>query len=443
MKELFRNSIILVLLFVSVLAGCREKKTDQAATRYTCPMHPQVVTEEPGTCPICKMDLVPVDGTSGHDADDSLAYLVKPTNQVVISGIRTVRPSRGNRYGKESLKGVISYDPENINSISSRVNGRIERLFVYYNFQRITKGQKLMEIYSPDLAAAQTELLFLQSNGDMRLLEAARQKLRLLGMSQEQIGRILRTGQVDYRVTLYSPYSGYLMTEPAVEPVSGGTAKTVISGSSGSSGSMEGGSMAGMSGSTAAAPSVPTPAVTPETPLLLREGQYVTAGQKLLSLVDPRMVRAEFYVSPESVSRFERGTPVRVAAVDDPGLVAESRVSLVQPFYSEGASFSKVRAQISNPSGKWKVGQLITVEKETGGTPGTWLPRTAVLQTGSRYVTFVRKPFGFVPVYVNVSEVLGDWADIGDSLPADAEVAENGWFLVDSESFIKVDSLKQ
>ncbi|HEY1006027.1 MAG TPA: efflux RND transporter periplasmic adaptor subunit, partial [Sphingobacteriaceae bacterium] len=260
MKELFRNSIILILFSMSVLAGCTsgEKQAGQAATRYTCPMHPQIVTEEPGTCPICKMDLVPVDGTNGHDADDSLAHLVKPTNQVVVSGIRTVKPSRGNRYGKESLRGVIAYDPENINSISSRVNGRIERLFVHYNFQRIAKGQKLMEIYSPDLAAAQTELLFLKSNGEMQLLESARQKLRLLGMTNEQIGRILRTGQVDYRVTVYSPYSGYLMTEPAGEPVSGGMAKTMIT-SSGSSGSMDGGPMAGMSGSSAPAAPVPAP----------------------------------------------------------------------------------------------------------------------------------------------------------------------------------------
>ncbi len=449
MKEQFRNKLVVVLWSVLLLAACTtgEKHALHQAARYTCPMHPQIVAEEPGTCPICKMDLVPVDQGPGHEgADDSLARLVKPTNSVVISGIRTVKPSRGSRFGELTFKGVINYDPDRVNSVSARVPGRIERLYVSYNFERVRKGQKLMEIYSPDLAAAQSELLFLHTNGDTRLADAARRRLLLLGMTDSQIGRILRTGQVDYRVTLYSPYSGYLSEEagnPEGPPTGSAPAGgTVISGSSGS-GSMGGGSMDGMSAGPVARTAAPEPPVSTGTPLAIREGQYISAGQKLFTLVDPGAVRAEFFVNPEELDQFHRGTPVHISAADIPGLAADTRVSLIQPYYGQGTSFSMVRAVISNAAGKWKIGQLISIRKDTGKQDGTWLPRTAVLRTGSRYVAFVRKPFGFVPVHVRVNRVLGDWADIGTSLPAETAVAENAWFLVDSESFVKVDSLKQ
>lgn len=441
MKKIFRNKYLLLLLPLLFLLACNSVENHPPAeesTRYTCPMHPQIVTEEPGQCPICGMDLVPLQ--SGHGTrQDSLAYIVKPTQELVLSDIKTVKPSVGKRFGESTFQGIINYNTNNWNAISSRISGRIERLYVKYNNQAVFRGQKLLDIYSPDLAAAQQELLFLQRNQEMALLNQARTKLKLLGMSEGQINRVLKTGRVDHVVSIYSPYSGYLAEE------GGGSSQSLSVATSAAASGGGGDGMGGMGVSSASVPpkSVPMPPVAGNAPLVIREGQYVTAGQKLFSLINPTSVWAEFYASPDELKELKRGTRVVISAADSPRQEIQATVSLVQPYYNESSNFSLVRATVKNAEEQWRVGQLIRVRKENGGISGTWLPRTAVLQLGNRSVAFIKKEGGFVPVDLRMASLLGDWVNIGNSIPANSEVAVNAWFLVDTESFIKVESLKR
>ena len=421
-----------------LLFSCNSEQQDSAhtATKYTCPMHPQIVTDRPGACPICHMDLVPVHAHNSNDtADVRLENLVKPANQLVISQIRTVQPTEGVRTADTKIQGIINYDTNNWNSVSSRVSGRIERLYITYNYQYVTKGQKLMDIYSPDLANAQQELLYLKDNGTQALIEAAKTKLRVLGATDQQINKVLRTGKVDYTFSIYSPYSGYVAEQKTPTAADGGMpgSGTVIS--------LEGGgSMNEMGGqSDPNPPQIPT--VETNTPLQIREGQYISQGQKIFDLINASTVFAEFFAGTEQLTYLSRGTAVQVNALDNSAQQAFSKVSLMQPYYSEGTTFSLLRARLSNADGKWKVGQLITVKTDADSKFGTWLPRTAVLQLGSRYIAFVKKEQVFVPAYISVKERRGEWVDIGESLSKDTEVAVNGWFMVDSESFVRVDSL--
>ena len=196
-------------------------------------------------------------------------------------------------------------------------------------------------------------------------------------------------------------------------------------------------------GGAAASPS-PTsvPLINSNTLLSVREGQYITAGQKLFDLINASSVWAEFYLRPEQLQTIKRGTVLRVTSADNSSQNAEVKVNLIQPYFNEGINFTVARARLSNPERNWRVGQLINVSTLSGGVKGTWIPRKAVLQLGSKQVLFIKEQGGFKPIYINVLNTLGDWMDIGNQIPANTGIAANAWFLVDSESFIKPDSIK-
>src|SRR5690606_24751315 len=182
------------------------------SAQYTCPMHPQIVKDKSGKCPICGMDLVPKSATNEMTIDSSIASLAKPVNTQVVSTIPAISPETGTRIFSVEVKGQITYDTRNQTSVSSRVSGRIEKLYIKYNYQPVRKGQVIMEIYSPDLAAAQRELLYIARSGnDENMLSRAKQRLSLLGMQPAQIDQVLKTGKVLYRVPVYSTASGYIL----------------------------------------------------------------------------------------------------------------------------------------------------------------------------------------------------------------------------------------
>lgn len=439
MKGSIPIGILFIVLFLFACKGKDKKETTAEGTKYTCPMHPQIVKDAPGSCPICNMDLVPMNGAGkGGSVNDTLSALVKPTNELVLSDIKTTKPETGSRFEPINVRGVINYNTNNQNSVSARVSGRIERLYIKYNYQAVSKGQKLMDIYSPDLANAQQELLFLKNNNEPGLLEGAKRKLRVLGATEQQISQVLKTGKVDYTISIFSPYSGFvseIQGSASASSAGNSAGSTMItSQSSGSSSSMGG---MGGSGSASATPA-PVPTVASNSPLLLREGQYVSVGQRLFNFVNSNSVWAEFYVNPQDLDKYKRGTMVSVQSVDAESKRSRVPVTLVQPYYSEGANYSLVRATVTNPNQFWKIGELILVSSENTRKIGKWLPRTAVLQLGTRSVSFIKQKDAFVPVYVKVKAVAGDWVDVGTSLNEDQEVAVNAWFLVDSESFINV-----
>jgi hypothetical protein len=294
-----------------------------------------------------------------------------------------------------------------------------------------------MDIYSPDLANAQQELLFLKNNSELVLLESAKKKLLFLGFTQNQIDQVLRSGKVSPTVSVYSPYSGYVAEL--------GLNSTAASGSSAQAGGtrISSSSSADMNkmnsgGSADAVPSV-QPISTGQA-LQIREGQYVSAGQKLFDLINTEQVWAEFFARPDQLNEFKKGVKVSVQSLDISEQHSEVQVDLIQPYYREGVNYSLIRANLPNGSRSWKVGQLISVNKQSK-VNGNWVPRTAVLQLGNKFVIFIKRNSAFVPVYIQVNMLTDEWVDIGNSLSVDQEIAINAWFLVDTESFIKAERL--
>jgi multidrug resistance efflux pump len=335
------------------------------------------------------------------------------------------------------LKGVINYNSNQWKTVSTRVSGRIERLYVKYGYEQVNKGQKIMDIYSPDLHNAQQELLFLKNNSEPELLESAKKKLLFLGLSKQQIDHVLSSGKINPTVSIYSPYSGYV-AEFEQNSTSNSSANSQVGSTRISSNDASGMSEMDSGASEGVIPTVKS--ISTGQALQIREGQYVNAGQKLFSLINTDQVWAEFFADPKQLQSFKSGTSIKIMAIDGKDQQTEIKVSLVQPYYREGVNYSLIRANLSNGSRMWKVGQLISVHKQTE-LKGNWIPKTAVLQMGKKYIVFLNRDSAFVPVYVDVKGMADEWVDVGESLNTDQKIAFNAWFLVDTESFIKVERL--
>lgn len=186
------------------------------STMWTCSMHPQIMQPDPGNCPLCGMDLIPASGKS-NDSDKSI--VIGP-NRAESMGIRITPVNRELATRIVSLVGQVVPDERYTNTITSRVNGRIERLFVDYTGISVKKGDHLVDVYSPDLLVAQKELIEAKKsldlrtdskvlkNNRLRLYLAAMEKLRLLELSDEQIGHIESSARPNDQLTIFAPEAG-------------------------------------------------------------------------------------------------------------------------------------------------------------------------------------------------------------------------------------------
>jgi Cu(I)/Ag(I) efflux system membrane fusion protein len=255
--------------------------------------------------------------------DSDLAHLLKPTNEQVVSTLPLIKATYGTKIFTEEVQGIINYDTRNENSVASRVSGRIERLLIKYNYQPVKKGQLIMESYSPDLAAAQQELLFLRNSNDQTMLAGAKQRLLLLGMSASGVNQLLKTGKVNYRIPVYSNADGYILEKSAAAtPASAPSAAVPAAGGDG---------MSGMSGGGASA--APTPSAPVSSPVMLREGQYVSAGQSLFTIYNADRLVAEFSLKPAMASLVKKGDKFAFYKTADKSTIQTAAIGMIQPVF--------------------------------------------------------------------------------------------------------------
>ena len=185
-----------MLFLVFAAAGCNNNKGPHAEHKaevveeiYTCPMHPQIIRDKPGKCPVCGMQLVKKERGGKKEEVAALEALLKPTNEFVVSTIPVTTIQKKEEEIEIEALGNIAYDTRQAGSISSRVSGRIEKLYVRYRYQKISKGQHILDMYSPELMTAQQNLLFLLKNdpANTTFIQAAKEKLLLLGNEQSTI----------------------------------------------------------------------------------------------------------------------------------------------------------------------------------------------------------------------------------------------------------------
>jgi membrane fusion protein, copper/silver efflux system len=343
-------------------------------------------------------------------------------------GIKTIQPVKKEVQMIIPVDGVISYNPSQFENVSSRYMGRIEKLFVKYKNQSVTKGEKLFDIYCPDMMTGQNDLLYLLKNdpGNAELIHQARQKLILLGLTDPQIKKIEQSGQPNYTLAVYSPVSGFTIDN---ENTRGSRMNQRNPAGLPASSSM------GVSGATgmvpAASPAQPAPT---GSELQLREGMYVQQGQTLFRIVKGAHLWGIFNVNPE-MSAF-----VAVAQSVDAGSeegVYKGIIDFIEPVIRQGDKTMTVRVLIDNRDGHFKVGQLVHARVYGKNVTGLWIPRSAVIDLGNKSIVLVKLKDTVEPRRVITGITYENNVLVYSGLTEQDQVVEEVQYLYDSDTFIK------
>ncbi|MBI5856848.1 MAG: efflux RND transporter periplasmic adaptor subunit [Sphingobacteriales bacterium] len=372
-------------------------------------MHPEIIRDKPGTCPICGMDLVKKETGSKKVDNVELESLLKPTDEFVVSSIPvTTIEQRGEQIEVEAL-GNVAYDTRQVGSISARVSGRIEKLYVRYRYQKIIRGQRIFDIYSPELLTAQQNLLFLLKNDpeNITFIEAAKEKLLLLGMSNEQLQQVIKSDKPSLSIAVFSNYTGHIH-----ETVNGGNMNT-------QTGAMKDISL-----------------ITEE--LSLKEGMYVQKGQSVFTVFNPDRAWVILNIYGDNQSLVKVGNTVRVIPETVPGKDFRATIDFIEPFYRKENKTLTARIYFNNSALKIPIGSQVRATVFGNTKEVYWLPKEAMLSLGIDKVVFRKTDGGFKAVKINTGITHEKHIQVLSGLATTDSVATNAQFLMDSESFIKV-----
>lgn len=418
----------MLVVILALVASCNKGDHAEHADTYTCPMHPTVISDKPGSCPVCGMDLVRK-ARAGEEVEitEDLSKLLKSPNETVIATIKTIKGEYKSMPVSTEAQGVVTYDTRNIYTIPTRIGGRLEKVFLKYAFQQVRKGQKVAEIYSPELLTAQRELIFLLENDseNQAIIQSAKERLRLLGANDSQINDLIKSKEPKNTFAIYSPYDGYVISESQQTPVAPMTSRSA----SASTGAMSD----GMGGSTTTS-SQTTSAGTSTSDALIREGSYVTSGQTLFKIVNPSALRVELNIASTLTGTVKKGGKVMLDYGDLHS--DEGTIDFVQPFYNEGQEFLTVRVYTKDTD-RLHIGHFVKAVIESNAVEALWVPKEAVLDLGIEEVVFVKEKNVFKPKKIVTGVRTENQIEVKQGLSSSDEIASNAQYLVDSESFIK------
>lgn len=326
-----------------------------------------------------------------------LHTVLQPTNSTIISRV----PVTGLQSSSQSLSiealGQVDYDTRRVETIAARVSGRIEKLYVKYRYQHVHTGDKLMDIYSPELVTAQQDLLFILHNdaGNTPLLDAARTRLQVLGMDARQLQLVIQSGKPLYKIAVYTHYTGHIQK----------------------------------AGSLTEAPGELFP---------LKEGMYIEKGQPVFQLYNTDESWITLNLFPDQSSLVSVGAAVTITPETAPDQPFQATISYVEPFYREDSKTLTARVYFDNSQRQLPIGSQIKAVIRGVTKPGRWLPREAVLSLGLHKVVLKRENGIFKVNTVQTSTTTDSLIQITGGLTAQDSVAADAQFLLDSDSFIKV-----
>ncbi len=286
---------------------------------WTCSMHPQIKLPKPGQCPICFMDLIPLEDDAGEGGPRELKM---SEAAVALADIQTTPVERRYAVRPVRMVGKIDYDETRLAEITAWVPGRLDRLYVDYTGITVNRGEHLVEMYSPDLVVAQRELLqtwqaYQRAGGerDKQMVESTlrttEEKLRLLGLLPEQIDEIKRRGTPTDHLTIYAPVGGIVIRKHA------------------------------------------------------NEGAYVQTGTRIYTIADLSQVWAFFDAYESDVPWLRHGQRVDFTTESFPGETFEGRIAFIDPVLNERTRTVKVRVNVPNADLRLKPGMFVRAVAES------------------------------------------------------------------------------
>ncbi len=397
----------LVLLKTDSATANNKSAVTAETSGYACPMHPQIHSSAPGNCSICGMQLEKVKSPLEPKAV-SLNTLLRPANQQVIANIPMIHLMERKEDIQMESFGFIAYDTRQAGVISVNFSGRIEKLYVKYRYQNINRGQKIMDIYSPELQTAEENLLFVLKNdrGNTTLLELAKQKLMLLGMNTQQINALIQLGKPSGTVSVYSNYSGHVHE------------------------SNEAGMNQAVSKTMEQAPNV-------TAALSLKEGMYVQKGQTVFEILNPSKAWVLINVFEGEAAMLKTGNKVRVFPESDTSKNFFASINFIEPVYRQGSKTLTARVYFDNSDFRLPIGSQVKASIYAGYRAANWLPEEAVLSLGLDKMVFVRHEESFLARKIATGITNKHLVQVLSGLDKTDAVAANAQYLVDSESFIK------
>ena len=426
------SQLIFLLLIPALAISCSKKAAvpDSEKTLYTCSMHPQIIRDQPGDCPICGMKLVPVrkqptssskGGPAGGAANrkikyykstmllgeisqtarkDSMGMDMVPvyegedeTNAITVDpatvqkmGVRTAIVTKGPVRRVIRTVGAIDYNETALADVTTKFRGWIEKLYVDSTGKQVHKGEPLFDIYSPDLYSAQSEYVLALNQGSPGLKASARQKLRLFDISEDQIAELEKSRQPQRTLRVDAPINGIVVEKMAVQ------------------------------------------------------GQMVEAGMKLYRLADLSIVWVQSQIYEQDLALLKLGQEAEVGLSYMPDRKFLGRVTYIYPTVDEKTRTARVRMEFHNPGLFLKPGMFATVELHAELEPSALLVSdSAVLRSGEKNTVFVALGDGhFEPREVRLGpRADNDAYEVLYGLKEGERVVTSGQFMLDSESQLR------
>jgi len=384
------------------------QKAAQGKQLYTCSMHPFIIKDKPGTCPICGMELIkkienaPADGSAQTPEQkqqaEMLGHVSMSANQRIMANVATVEAKLGTLSKEINAVGIVQFDQSRQAKVTAWIAGRIDKLNVSTVGAFVSKDKPVAEVYSPDLVATQQEYLLaiksrdqlknstipsISQNGD-GLVASARQRLMLYGVKESQIAELEKAGKPNIRLPIYTPLSGIVIEK------------------------------------------------------MVQQGQYVNTGEVLFNIADLSRVWVEIDVFENEVPYVRVGQQVEIRSAVEHGAMFKGRISFVYPFHDPKTHTVKARVEMPNQGYRLKPDMFVNAIIKVPLTRGIVVPVTAVIDTGKRQLVWVEmSPGMFEPREVKAGDRIYDQVQNLAGINAGDKVAVSGSYLIDSESQLK------